>query len=218
MINHAQLPAINGATLPQKYEAAKYALSECVKVDECKDWADKAAALASYAKQSKDEEMEKTAMRIRARAVRRCGELLSEIDAKHTGRIRGDAPPNSSTRKSAASVAGLSPDQAKDAIRVAQVPQDSFESQVESDTPPTVTKLAEQGTKKAKPIYEQLGMTKKCFQAGMYFRGDVECYLKATEKYAILDIVAGCTPAEKKELRRQLKEIEKFNRKLESEL
>jgi hypothetical protein len=34
------------------------------------------AALASYAKQSEDETLMKLAMRIRARAVRRCGELL----------------------------------------------------------------------------------------------------------------------------------------------
>ncbi len=98
-------------------------------------------------------------MRIRARAIRRCGELLSGLEAKHTGRIRGGESPNSETRKSAATSAGLSPDQAKTAIRVASVPADSFESQVESDKPPTVTALAEQGKKpiKGKPLYEPLG-------------------------------------------------------------
>ena len=80
MINHDQLPDIATAKLPAAYTVAKRALAECGKIDECKDWADKAAALASYAKQSKDESLFKAAARIQARAIRRCGELLKEIE------------------------------------------------------------------------------------------------------------------------------------------
>ena len=43
------------ARLPVSYEAARTALANCAQVDECKDWADKALALASYAKQANDE-------------------------------------------------------------------------------------------------------------------------------------------------------------------
>ena len=55
----AQLPSIANAQLPEKYEAAKTALAECARIDECKDWADKAHAMASYAKQADDDSLHK---------------------------------------------------------------------------------------------------------------------------------------------------------------
>lgn len=69
-------PSIANAQLPERYEAAKQALAECDHIDECKDWADKAAALGSYARQADDDTLHKTAIRIQTRAIRRCGELL----------------------------------------------------------------------------------------------------------------------------------------------
>lgn len=144
-MNNHLLPTTHQASLPAKYEAAKIALAECGNVDECKDWADKSAALASYARQSQDDEMEKTAMRIRARAVRRCGELLKEIESNPGKRTDIEPRGSEAPRSKAANEAGLSKDQAKDAIRVANIPTESFEQQVESDEPPTITALAEQG-------------------------------------------------------------------------
>lgn len=70
------------------------------------------------------------ATRIKARAIRRCGELLKQIegaknqhDAKSRG-ARGAAPPS---RSAAATAAGLSRDQKRDALRVASIPADDFE-------------------------------------------------------------------------------------------
>lgn len=74
----AALPATVGAKLPAVYERATQALAECTRIDECKDWADKAEALASYARQSKDDSLRKMADRIQARAIRRMGQLLAE--------------------------------------------------------------------------------------------------------------------------------------------
>jgi hypothetical protein len=104
------------------------------------------------AKQSRDESMFKMATRIQARAIRRCGELLKEIETMQGKRtdlepVEGDLP-KSTTRKSAAEEAGLSEWQQKTAVRVANVPKEEFEAQIESDSPPTVTALAEQGTQK----------------------------------------------------------------------
>jgi hypothetical protein len=143
-------------------EIAKLALSECNRIDECKEWSDKAQALASYARQADDHEMEKAAMRIRARAVRRCGELLKEIEKAQPGpkEFKGGGPPQLSPRKEAAKEAGLSPDQAKTAIRVANVPNEIFVEQVDSAEPPTITKLAElsgssrKNIERAKPIVQ----------------------------------------------------------------
>jgi hypothetical protein len=59
----------NTARLPSSYHAAKGALRSCISIDECKDWADKASALASYAKQAGDTQLEDMAKRIRARGL-----------------------------------------------------------------------------------------------------------------------------------------------------
>ena len=75
------LPDIDAARLPHVYLHAREALSSCSRIDECQDWADKAEALASYAKQSHDDTLHKLADRIQARAIRRAGELLKQIAA-----------------------------------------------------------------------------------------------------------------------------------------
>ncbi len=142
-------PEAAAAKLPARYTAAKKALAECSRVDECQGWADKAAALASYAKQAKDDQLKKLAQRIQDRAVRRCGELLKQVPAAHGANQNiqeGDHP--NVTRSSVAASAGLTEHQAKTALRVASIPAADFERQVESDSPPTVTALAEQGTRR----------------------------------------------------------------------
>lgn len=142
-------PEAATAKLPASYKAAQKALAECSRIDECKDWSDKAAALASYARQAKDDKLRNMAQRIQDRAVRRCGELLKQVPAAHGANqniTEGDH--RIVTRSDAASEAGLTPYQAVTAMRVASVPAESFERQVESDNPPTVTVLAEQGTRR----------------------------------------------------------------------
>jgi len=120
---NSTLPAIAGARLPDTYVRAKAALAACSRIDECKDWADKAEALASYAKQAKDDAMRKMADRIQARAIRRCGELLRQIDASKGGRPpKTQAGAHPSSRSKATASAGLSEHQRKTALRVASIP------------------------------------------------------------------------------------------------
>lgn len=220
-------PTIRSNGLPAKYEAAKVALAECIRVDECKDWADTAAALATYGRQSRNKELEIYALQIRLRAIRRTGEILLTINT--ASGARKDLEPRVGnqprlTREEAATKAGLSKHQAKEAIRVARIGTKSFEQQIESPKPPSVTKLAQEGKKKTKPkptsepLYKQLGMTIKAFQAGMYFRGDVETYIKAMGCYDIDDIVSGTVPDDRDAFRKDLDQIEKYNAKLKSKL
>lgn len=142
------VPIPPDGALPANYERARNALAETVKIDECRTWADKAAALASYAKQAKDDTLQKMAMRIHGRAVRRAGELLREIEPAKGG-DRGnqycqrDAADPLPSRKSAAEAAGLSERQRKTALSVAALPEEQFEEAVESDSPPTVSQLSE---------------------------------------------------------------------------
>ena len=142
----AQLPSIANAQLPEKYEAAKTALAECARIDECKDWADKAHAIASYAKQADDTALLHHVRRIQGRAVRRCGELLKEFDGRGGDRSkRNGADTSAPTQRDMAEQAGLSKRQEVTAVHVANVPKEEFEAAVESDDPPSVTKLADMG-------------------------------------------------------------------------
>jgi hypothetical protein len=138
-------------------------------MDECKTWADKAEALASYAGHANNNTLRQLADRIQARAIRREGELLQEIAAATPGpkaKNSGRAPIPNSGRFAAAENAGLSRHQAKTAIRVANIPGDVFEGLVESEDPPTVTELADFGTaRKPKPLVELNARTPRQFQA-----------------------------------------------------
>lgn len=140
------VPGDSSALLPQKYEAARAAIAECERIDECKDWADKAAAMAAYARQAKDDSLRVMAVRIQARAERRCGELLKQIpradEATRYGKVAAVPPV---TRTQMATNAGLSERQRKTALRIANVPKATFDAQVESPRPPSITQLAEQG-------------------------------------------------------------------------
>jgi hypothetical protein len=129
---------------PDNYQAARAALDTCARVDECAAWANRAHALASYAKQAKDETLKNYALRIHARAVRRCGELLAQVPpagGRRTDRGRRGPP----TRGQVARAGGLSRGQMRAALQVSQVPAEAFEIAVESEAPPTVTRLAAMG-------------------------------------------------------------------------
>ncbi len=144
------MPAISNAPLPVLYEKAKQALAECTRIYECQTWAKKAEAMASYARQANDDSLRKMADRIQARAIRRCGELLKQIepDKGTAGRKGiGRREPSRQSRTQVAKDAGLSEHQRKTALRVANVPEDEFEEAVQSDYPPSVTHLAEAGKK-----------------------------------------------------------------------
>jgi hypothetical protein len=145
--------AYSSARLPVVYEEARLALERCDRIDECKSWANKAEAMASYARMAGDESLHKFADRIQARAYRRCGELLKQTPASKGGRPPGnaEAQPPELTRTQAAQDAGLSKDQQKTALRIANLLDELFNQLVDSDNPPSVTTLAELGTKK-KPL------------------------------------------------------------------
>lgn len=81
--------------LPLKYDAARAALAECRRIDEVKDFADKAEALRAYARQAGDVQMEQDFTEIRLRAIRRFGEI--EIELRAAGRFhKGGRPAKTS--------------------------------------------------------------------------------------------------------------------------
>lgn len=213
-----------GARLPAAYEAAKQALAKCESLDECQGWANKAHALASYARQADDDTLEKQAIRIKSRAVRRCGELLHEIDGRGGDRSKGaggDAPvpandhvsPSSKskraltfapTQREAAAAAGMSIHQERTAVRVAAVPAERFEAAVESDTPPSVTRLADMGRKAAAaPVHPG-------FNAAIQFAGHVRRLAEFAGGHDAATVAGGVADFNRRELRRHIAQCRRF--------
>jgi hypothetical protein len=209
----ANLPSITNAKLPAVYERAKEALAECSAIDECQQWADKAQALASYAKQAKDDGLRKLADRIQARAIRRCGELLKTFDGKGNNQ-HGNG--SGTTQREAANDAGLSHRQKVTAVRVANVPAEDFEAAVESDSPPTVTALAEAG-KKTRPI-DLGGIDPEDFRISTDAQDQLRRLAEFTRVASAAAVARGARPHECSTIRRHIDLIERWMDQLFSEL
>lgn len=141
----ALLQPTRPVAFPATYLEARNALARCELVDECKEMADKAAAIEVYARQSKDDSLVIMAQRIQARAIRRMGELIQQIPSARGART--DIKPTV-TRMSAARAAGLSEFQQATALRVAAVPAEHFERLVEAEKPMRANKIAAIGRKR----------------------------------------------------------------------
>jgi len=144
-----RFPSIANANLPAVYQSAKDAMQRCADVDEVKDWRDKSEALVSYARQAQDETLEKLAVRIRARAIRRAGELMKVFQSPGGRPSKTTSPKDGGfSQRQAAAAVGFSPRQELTARRVAEIPTDQFEAAIESDDPPrTIAQLANLGRK-----------------------------------------------------------------------
>ncbi len=68
-----------------QYEAARQAVAECVRIDEAAEIMDKAAAMAAYARQRDDKQLEGWLAEIKCRAVVKIGGLSRKLDASRGG-------------------------------------------------------------------------------------------------------------------------------------
>ena len=212
-IGPSGLPAgTETARLPVVYERAVKALAECSRIDECKDWANKAEALASYARQSKDDALRKMADRIQARAIRRCGELLKQVEADKGGYHKNyahDGADTSITRSSAAREAGLSERQKVTALRVANVPEPEFHQAVESEAPPTITQLAEIGKQsKPKPLHDLEGINPALYARATNLQGSLRRLAEFCGSHSPTDIAGAFKEHEKFDIRLWVSQIE----------
>jgi hypothetical protein len=136
---------IPNARLPVNYEAAKKALAECERLDECKAWEDHAAAAASYYRQIKEPFLMEAARRIKLRARERMAEILASIPpAKGRGKVpKGTLDPNS--RAAAARAIGLSHGDLASITAIGMMPKHVRNEKIEQSPPISVHDLAQLG-------------------------------------------------------------------------
>jgi N6-adenosine-specific RNA methylase IME4 len=101
-----------------QYEAARQALAECVRIDEAAEIRDKAAALAAYARQRDDKELESWIAEIKCRAVVRIGALSRELDRSQGART--ELLPSTRTKSKALTDAGISTSSAHEYEQLAE--------------------------------------------------------------------------------------------------
>lgn len=115
-----------------KYDAARYALSVAVEVDEVKDIRDKAEAMAAYARQAKDTELVQWATEIKVRAERRAGQMLAEMpkqDGGHAAKAKARSHDGTEVPKSLADI-GITKNESSRWQKLAAVTDTQFEQAV----------------------------------------------------------------------------------------
>lgn len=149
-----------------RYNAARKALAEAVRIDEVKSIRDKASAMKFYAMQAKDVVLIQHATDLRMRAERRAGELLAEM--KERGERQGDGNPKLQRSRGATveppklSDLGVSKTQSSRWQKVAALDDGDFEDKVAHAVTKAVTAL-DSATKKERdkqPKRKEVGTSK----------------------------------------------------------
>jgi N6-adenosine-specific RNA methylase IME4 len=112
-----------------KYDDACRAIAEAKLVDEAKDIRDKAIAMAAYARQAKNTELEADCVEIRMRAERKVGELI-KAQRETVGLNRGAAVPTRVDEKPTLADAGIDKNLAHRARTLAAASDTRFEQAV----------------------------------------------------------------------------------------
>jgi len=115
------------------WEAMQVAIAECHRIDEIKDWRDKALALEAYARQALNIDLERNACIIRLRAERKCGLLIRERQASGDLASQGKNKLHVvSDDMSTLEDVGLSRDQSSKFQKLADIPEEEFEEALET--------------------------------------------------------------------------------------
>ena len=116
-----------------RYEQLRVAALSAKTVDEAKDIADKATALAAYARQANDPQLEIWVAEIRVRAKRRVGELSAALPVSKGGANPSATLPSGGKSKSEVlQEAGLTTSEAGRCEQLASVAESAFEDFIAS--------------------------------------------------------------------------------------
>lgn len=118
--------------MPVIYEEAVRDLIACQTLDEAMYFADKAEALAAWAKIYKNDQVGVEAKRLKLHAYRRMGELSAELSPKRIGRQKSGEGPFQLLMRN-----GLSVQNAKSARTLALMRPETFQALVQLPRPPS---------------------------------------------------------------------------------
>jgi hypothetical protein len=184
-----------------KYNAAKRALGEAVRIDEVKDIRDKAMAMRLYAMQAKDRGLIDQATEIRLRAERRAGELLRDMADRGERAVRKNMKSQPATSK--LSDLDINKSQSSRWQKLAETPDDDFEELVSNakqkasaavdraqqpkPKPPQPKPKPEQKTRRKQPGGNGADMAAACISEIANILRNVIFVISAEERSGFLD-------------------------------
>lgn len=153
------VPAKINAPLPARYDAMCRAIDAAFEIDEVKEYRDQALAFEVYSRQAKNSEAERRACEIRLRAERKAGELLRKQEKAKgaAGNPRGRGAPivrsdDPTTHLPTLCDLGVSKQQSSDWQRLAEVPQEQFDTALaDPDRKPTTAGIIAAGETEKHP-------------------------------------------------------------------
>lgn len=208
------------APLPASYQKAITAITQCDRIDEVKNWSDKMQALSSYYKQANDTQMENMCKRIKARAQRRCYELISIFDGRN-----GQNLPNSKndhegnfSKRDIAQQAGITEKQQRNINNIGKIPEDEFNKLIESDNVPSTNQLSNIGKEYGKKITKEQQAARdwlakpkpENFSKGVYFVGDLKRLVEKCKELTPDEMVKALEQISKKEAIEHLDYLESW--------
>jgi hypothetical protein len=122
------IKGVKKADLPALYRAAENALAAAKDKDEVKEWDNKAAALASYARQAKDRTLLNYANLIRNRAQRRMNDILKELPKGQRGPKNNFSPQRTKTRRDAEDDLGMTARERHQTKAIGEMDQSQFDA------------------------------------------------------------------------------------------
>lgn len=131
------------------------------------------------------------AARIRARAMRRAGEIAKQMMQPNHRPVadKYDGGDILMPKAKVQELSGFSERQLNTSLRVANIPEPQFVAQIESANPPTLTELARQGTQKREmppdPETWLKGRDPKVFNAILHMSAAIEQYAKEAEAWKL---------------------------------
>lgn len=197
---------ISDAIIPVVFAEAVRAIAACRSIDEGKYWADKADALAAWAKIYKNDDAAAESRRLKAHAFRRMSKIAEDLASQVQVSLRakgGGKLPHGGQRGPAQTLraAGFSTSEVMRIRRVGNIPDERFSKLMAQKTPPGIQRMSQEGRghgKKGAPISSQ---SITMFAGSWSGAANAVQFRHFCRKYSALELARGVRPDEAKAAR-----------------